>query len=211
MCTVVRDFQIILTDDGGRGKISYDQGLDENNRIYIPENGVAQLRTFYEVNTPTGLAAYSELLENENAFSFTTYDSSTNENIKVGVLTLTNHTSIIRDSPYQITVRGKDGNFGSDVNYLFYTKDLYPQVITSIKHEKITINVFPNPVSDFLTISLPENQFAKIDLFDISGKGHISTSITGTDTIDLRSYPTGVYFFRVLSGNIIKVIKLIKR
>jgi len=60
---MTRDFQIILTDEGASGKISDNQSLDENNRIYIPENESSQIKIFYEATAPTELTAYSALLE----------------------------------------------------------------------------------------------------------------------------------------------------
>jgi len=208
VCTVTRDFQVVLTGDGVAGKISFNKELDENNRIYVPENDVAQIKIFYEVTTPTGLSAFSELLENEEASSFTTYDSSTNENIKVGILTLTNHASIIRDTPYQITVRGMDGNFGSDVNYLFYTRDIHPELITGAEDDLASVELFPNPVKDYVSISLPENQPATVKIYNQTGKLVSESFIEGKTSIDLRSFPSGFYYCRIQSGNQLKLVKL---
>jgi hypothetical protein len=208
--TMIRDFQIVLTDDGVGGKISDNQELDENNRIYIPENENAQLKIFYESSAPIELIAYSELLENEDAFSFTTYDSSSNENIKVGVLTLTNLPSIVRDSPYPITVRGKNGDLANDLSYLFYTKDIYPLVITGIDEALISVELFPNPVKDFVTISLPESINGHYRIFDQSGRIISSNFVTGKISVDMRSCPAGFYYVRIQSGRSFKFIKFIK-
>jgi hypothetical protein len=61
--TALYDFQIILEDTDKGGIISDDIELDENSRLYIPENESQQVKILYE--TFTTLASDVEL----NAFS----------------------------------------------------------------------------------------------------------------------------------------------
>ena len=215
LTTVVLDFQIIVTDESIDGGLSDNIDLDENNRIYVPNDETKQIKIFYETSfTPASeveISAYSSLSENSDAFSFTTYDSSTNDNIKVGVLTLTNTASITRDNPYPITIRGKNGSFASDICYLFYTKDLYPQVITGVEQdEAVQVEVFPNPVVDFVTISLSENQQGTCAIYDPAGKLISNHVIQEKTSIDMRSYPSGLYYGRVQTRSCVKMIKFIR-
>jgi len=215
LTTVVLDFQIIVTDEPPDGGLSDNIDSYENNRIYVPSNETKQIKIFYETTlTPAlevELSAYSSLAENSDVFSFTTYDSSTNDNIKIGVLTLTTTASIMRDNPYPITIRGKNGAFASDICYLFYTKDLYPQVITAVEQDELVqVEVFPNPVKDFVTISLPENQQGICTIYDRTGKLISTNFIQGETALDMRSYPPGLYYGRVQTRSSVKMIKLIR-
>lgn len=216
LTTVVLDFQIIVTDELPDGGLSDNIDTDENGRVYIPNDETKHFKVFYETSfTPASeveLSAYSSLAENSDVFSFTTYDSSTNENIKVGVLTLTTEASILRDNPYPITIRGKNGAFATDICYLFYTKDLYPQVITGTEQgESLHVEVFPNPVVDFATISLSENQKGTCAIYDQAGKLISNHFIEEKTSIDMRSYPSGLYYGRVQTRSYVKMIKLIRR
>lgn len=215
LSTTVLDFQIIVTDELPDGGLSDNIDTDENGRVYIPNDETKQIKIFYETSlTPASeveLNAYSSLSENSDIFSFTTYDSSTNENIKVGVLTLTNASSIIRDNPYPVTIRGKNGEFASDICYLFYTKDLYPQVITAVEQDELVrVDVFPNPIKDFVTISLPENQQGTCTIYDQAGKLISTNFIQGEIAVDMRSCPPGLYYGRVQTRSSVKMIKLIR-
>jgi hypothetical protein len=129
------------------------------------------------------------------------------------VLTLTNDPAIVRDNPYLITVRGKDTPFAGDLVYHFYTQDLYPEIITGTEEdvrENELIEIFPNPVTEIITISLAENQSARFVLYDHTGKAVMHQSLRGPTTLDLRSLPPGFYFTRVQTGSDFKLIKLIK-
>jgi len=117
----------------------------------------------------------------------------------------------VRVSPYPITVLGKSGAFASDACYLFYTQDVYPQIITAVEDDGLTwVDLFPNPVKDFFTISLSGNQKGNYMIFDQSGRLISSNSISGKISFDMRSYPTGFYYCRIQTGRSFKLIKFIK-
>lgn len=76
---------------------------------------------------------------------------------------------------------------------------------SSINELSVTpsVNIFPNPVSDFITIAgLQAGKTVRI--YDISGSLLLTTS---ESTIDLSSYPKGMYLVRV--GN--KTAKVVKK
>lgn len=76
------------------------------------------------------------------------------------------------------------------------------------------INVFPNPTSDIIRISLQANNFTKAEIKDTSGKIILNQGIDKADTelnFNIESYPTGVYILTIsgLNNSISK--KIIKQ
>jgi hypothetical protein len=63
------------------------------------------------------------------------------------------------------------------------------------------ISLYPNPVSDFVTVFGAEN--VQVQVFDNAGRLLMQTR---ERTVDLSSYSQGVYFFKV-NGEIVKVLK----
>ncbi len=71
-----------------------------------------------------------------------------------------------------------------------------------------TVNIYPNPTSDFLNINTPEvsdDTEGNISLFDVNGKAvlnqRIILSVTATNTqISVINYPTGMYFLQTHFG-----------
>ncbi|MBX2944379.1 MAG: T9SS type A sorting domain-containing protein [Cyclobacteriaceae bacterium] len=213
LCTVERDIQIILTDHDSGSKISLKNPLDENNRVYIPINESRTIKILYEPNeqNESTLSAYSTLTEDELQFS--TYDSSS-ANIKVGLLTLTSSAAIDRDNPYVITIRGRQPSmypaYASDLCLLFYTRDLYPEIITRTEDTLAGISVMPNPVTDYLKIQLPHQQPAQLTLLDLSGKVVLKKFINETCMVDVRDLAAGIYIVKLQTGNGRRTIKIIK-
>jgi len=216
LCTMLRDFQIILVEDQPGGVISDNVSLDENNRVYLPEGSSKTIKLFYEpkLSENTSLRAFSILSDNQDAFSFTTYDSA-EAGIKVGVLTLTSNSTIARDNPYMITIRGThttENNtlFASDIAYMFYTRDLYPEIITRTEDTVEGITLTPNPVSDHLKVQLPYQQPTLLTLLDLSGKIVLKKFIDASCWIDVRELPSGLYLVEVRTPGARKSIKIIK-
>ncbi|MBX2964973.1 MAG: T9SS type A sorting domain-containing protein [Cyclobacteriaceae bacterium] len=216
LCTVNRDFQIILTDDEPDGRIFTNITLDENNRIYIPENETRTIKIFYEPNLAdnTTLMAYTELSNQSDAFSFSTYDS-TQADIKVGVLTLTAKSEVIRNNPYIITVRGNylnDGSslFAHDICFMFYTLDVFPEIITSTEDELSQLETSPNPVTDFLNIRFASPQPVRIILINPSGQVILKKELSESDRIDMRGLSRGIYFCEIRTGSLRRVVRIVK-
>lgn len=72
------------------------------------------------------------------------------------------------------------------------------------------LNVYPNPVVEELTVSVPETAFSYV-LFDASGKQLLSGNAWGDRQLDLSAQTAGVYFLRIAhdSGETatVKVVK----
>lgn len=63
-------------------------------------------------------------------------------------------------------------------------------------------NLFPNPATEYIVVSLPENILTpcSIEIVDMMGKKMYSkTNQTGNvSTIDLRTFSKGIYFLTVV-------------
>jgi hypothetical protein len=73
------------------------------------------------------------------------------------------------------------------------------------------LQVYPNPVSDFVTVSL-SYEGGLILIRDITGKilDEIIVSTT-SHTIDMQSYQAGIYFIAVFSHGNVNTTRIIKR
>ncbi len=95
-------------------------------------------------------------------------------------------------------------------------------VVTEIEEAKeinLSVSAYPNPTTDYLTLSVGEAstslslQVMSYNLYDINGKLLQSQKLTGTDTqIDMNNYAPSTYFVKVVNGNqSIKEFKIIKK
>jgi hypothetical protein len=110
---------------------------------------------------------------------------------------------------------------------IFYNQDSV--IVTSAEHNSLTINNFylfqnyPNPFNPITKIkfSVPNSEIVQIKVFDILGK-EIKTLLNeykqaGTYEVefstgsfgDATSLPSGVYFYRIISGNYSETKKMI--
>lgn len=80
--------------------------------------------------------------------------------------------------------------------------------ITDVDHR--SFSVYPNPSNGVFRVNLSAsaNQ-ASYALHDISGKRILEGSLTQSATIDLRSFPQGIYFLSVINGDDSETMKLI--
>ncbi len=85
---------------------------------------------------------------------------------------------------------------------------------TSVKNYTTEFSVFPNPVTDQLTILRTSNynSDANLKIYDITGK-LVYTQLINTNSIqvNVQDFNSGVYLLEVRSQNNVEMIKLIKR
>lgn len=73
------------------------------------------------------------------------------------------------------------------------------------------LSVYPNPVSDILSVTLPDNGIAAVEVIDVLGrKFWRSSSLAFGCKIDCQSFPKGIYFVNVTMNNRRYVAKFIK-
>jgi len=89
--------------------------------------------------------------------------------------------------------------------------------VTGIEEAKginLSVSAYPNPTTDYLTLSISEFEISNLtyQLYDISGKLLQSEKITGNQTnIVMSNLVPANYFVKVIAGNqLIKVFKIIK-
>ncbi len=76
-----------------------------------------------------------------------------------------------------------------------------------------TVNVYPNPFDALFNVSVISevNSSVAIEVRDINGKlVKTAESLNREITIDLSGENTGIYFVRIISGNEVKTVKVIK-
>lgn len=95
--------------------------------------------------------------------------------------------------------------YGSDIEYRHSATD-----ITDI--QAAGISIYPNPVSEILTIKYSTDQFDRVNIYDSSG-GFLTSSkvVIPTQYIDLQRFMPGLYIIEFVnkSGET-KRLKLIK-
>jgi len=72
---------------------------------------------------------------------------------------------------------------------------------------KLNVNVFPNPVTNKLTIE-SESEILKIDLFDYTGK--ILKTFKGSNSLDLEFLESGFYEVEIYSNESKTVKRIVK-
>lgn len=96
-----------------------------------------------------------------------------------------------------------------------YKYELYysEQVVTSINDiETEDIQLFPNPVSEYLNISFRSNtESANFELFDILGQKLISRKITNNEQLSLENLNNGMYLYNLYIDGTRQSGKLIKK
>ena len=77
--------------------------------------------------------------------------------------------------------------------------------------QSLEMNIYPNPVNDdFVTIQTPVNGMKYVEVFDITGKRLINTSLSA-DTLEVSSLSAGMYLIKVTVEGQSKTSKLIVR
>lgn len=87
-----------------------------------------------------------------------------------------------------------------------------PASVTGIEDEifKSKLNVYPNPTSDILNVVFESYSEKQIKLFNLSGR-QVMSHLCSDDriSIDIRKYPSGVYFLKVVGEDLLETIKFL--
>lgn len=193
--------------------LGINKEVDENGRLYVPSNESISVKIIctFASDKNTELLAYSELAANAEVFSFTTHDSVSANHIKVGRLTLHSTEAINREAPYLITLRGleKSPYHATDLNIMFYTRDVFPETIIMGTHDAPSFNVYPNPTSNKITIQSSGTEPTTYQL--INGNGKPIVVPFDLNSMDLSEQPQGLYILQIKTFQHKKVIKVIKQ
>jgi GH35 family endo-1,4-beta-xylanase len=115
---------------------------------------------------------------------------------------------------YRITTTHNSQTVTADLtmkNDLNQTILLFP-VGTKPVLTEANITVFPNPVSDYLSLELPNQGNWNVMILDATGKVlYRNTTTDSIQFLDFRNYASGTYFVRVQDENGVSVVKKVVR
>ena len=110
------------------------------------------------------------------------------------------------------TYTGTNGSVAEGVQQPFEIS-----IVTAIEEAigiSLSISVYPNPASDYLTLEVKDYDFSNLtyQLYNIHGKLLQNEKITGNQTsIFMRNHLSATYFVKILEGNKeVKTFKVIK-
>jgi hypothetical protein len=63
------------------------------------------------------------------------------------------------------------------------------------------IRIVPNPAIDFISLSLPDNSYHEIRIYDLSGKMVVSKTINEEDLISIEQLENGLYFIQAMGSH----------
>ncbi|MGJ8683258.1 MAG: YCF48-related protein [Nonlabens sp.] len=101
--------------------------------------------------------------------------------------------------------------------YSFGTRtDIYTLEIGALLSNNDTelyndIKIYPNPTADFINIKTLNLSISATELYDLNGRKVLSQKVDDSDTVDLSSLTTGIYFMHILDENrVVSIHKIIK-
>ena len=95
-----------------------------------------------------------------------------------------------------------------DANGSYVNNETECANLSSNSFDETTFTIYPNPVSDFLSIT-SESTISKTEIFDLSGKKILESK---HNILDVKSFSSGIYVVKVtnINGNI-SVLKFYKK
>lgn len=75
------------------------------------------------------------------------------------------------------------------------------QILAANDQKLVDVGMYPNPVSDILTISSPKNEILSIHIYDLDGKHIADFECSHQENIEigLTNVVSGIYFLRILT------------
>jgi Secretion system C-terminal sorting domain len=106
-------------------------------------------------------------------------------------------------------------NFYQCKDTLTLTLNKYVNGISSLIHDEISFNLYPNPVGDRLTIESISKEtqmlLGRIDLYDLNGREVLHSQIRKQkEDLDLSFLSPGIYFARIEVNGVVERFKVIK-
>lgn len=84
-------------------------------------------------------------------------------------------------------------------DYLYF----YDGILMGVQDEEpMPVTIYPNPTENMLTVSVGQQSVRSLALFDVSGRLLYKDNWKGMEsTMDLTTYPAGVYFLKITMEN----------
>ena len=106
------------------------------------------------------------------------------------------------------------GNYEVEVFYTDGCSEVstpYIIVISGVNElEEGNINIYPNPVSSFINLDLPDNQKWMATILDFTGKD-VLIQLVDNKKLDVSALPSGMYMLQLQSEKLVYTTKLVKR
>jgi photosystem II stability/assembly factor-like uncharacterized protein len=213
--------KILKTTDGGNSWSSLTSGT------------MADLATLYFINPDTGFVGGNNVILKTNDGGNTWLNLSCPVYIKSMHFFDINHGCIVGNGKLlKTTDGGNTWNYmhSETTNYLydmFFADTLTGYVIGSnmtimkttsggmvntnpIFLSNSSINIYPNPSSDFITIN-NNSEHATLQLFDINGKLILTKRLSANENkLDISTIKNGLYIAKIISPDNVKTTKIIK-
>lgn len=157
----------------------------------------------------TNLSSPTEIIVNGNTLLVSEFSGN-----KVIQIDVSNSTPVVSDlvtninEPTGLFINGADlyiSVFGDSKIVKFTSPELDIQALEDTK-PKSQIQLFPNPASDFITISEIEGRQNCV-IYNILGAEIFKTSIVSNDKINIQNLANGLYLLKFEQGKVIKFIK----
>ncbi len=130
-------------------------------------------------------------------------DEFNQHNVNLGSIRYVHDGSDTEEDRFRFTVRNNLGGWTGTHAFIF---DITPDAtITSLDEvlDELLIEIYPNPVKDQLTVTFlnQNNDFKRIQLYDLQGKLLQSTTINAQSTfLNVSDFAKGVYLVKVQMG-----------
>lgn len=83
------------------------------------------------------------------------------------------------------------------------------ELVSIVQFENITVEVFPNPITNSLNIITPNSNKVSYSILSSDGRVHMSGLLTGS-SLDVSQLASGAYFLLLQINNEVQTIKLMK-
>jgi hypothetical protein len=185
---------------GDQIPVSWTRGNGEKCAVFVKN---ASTGTAFPIfgTTYTADSLFGNGMQIESSGWYCVYNGTGNS------MTLMNfvpgETYIVHVCEYAGTSGNEDYNTSADVN-----NPVVKSIITSVNETSIVpkISVFPNPVTDNLTIVSSGTEALHYYLYEISGKLILSGTLNGNN-LDLSRLNSGMYILDINQSNKFKIIK----
>ncbi|ARV05624.1 hypothetical protein BTO04_02435 [Polaribacter sp. SA4-10] len=191
----------LVGNDSGSG-VQMAVYEDLNN---VPNNLIASSDLGTVASGVTSLPVAATLLPAGDYWIMAVYeDTGAHSNFS---LTATGNPGFYKSVTYgsAIPTNGSDFTGYSGIDFLYFLEIDCGGSTLSINSYNTEVSIFPNPASDFITISNQENIESFIIINQLGQK--VLKGINNNEEIDVRSLKSGLYFLKFENGNAIKFIK----
>jgi len=119
-----------------------------------------------------------------------------------------NNDGFIRGTGSNVVGQIGDGTFVQKDIFTYIS--CYPSVLSNEEFIVNEIKIYPNPVKDKLNFSF-DKEISTVTIYNLLGQEVITKSVNNYETsIDVADLATGTYLVKVISGNEVKTVKVVK-